>query len=67
VRHQRNRRIFNESGIADQNVAVLKYPTQGIRHTKIFRPLRVADMDTDVSGTEATSNEEAFLGKWILF
>jgi hypothetical protein len=28
-----------------------------------FAPLRAADMDTDVSGTEVTSNEEAFPGR----
>jgi hypothetical protein len=33
------------------------------RHPKHFHPLRAADMDTDASGTEATSNEEAVPGK----
>jgi hypothetical protein len=28
-----------------------------------FAPIRTADMDTDASGTEATSNEEALPGK----
>jgi hypothetical protein len=61
--HRRNRRNFKESSSAEQNVARLNIPPQGGRHPKLLHPLRAADMDTDASGTDATSNEEAVPGK----
>jgi hypothetical protein len=44
---------------AEQNVALLEHPTQGSRHLKIFAPFRAAEMDTDASSTETTSNKVA--------
>jgi hypothetical protein len=65
VRPRRNQLNFKESGSAEQNVARRKHsPPQGSRHPKLFRtPLRAANMDTESSGTKATSNEEAVPGK----
>jgi hypothetical protein len=61
--HRRNHRNFKESCSADQNVDRLKHPSQGSRHPKFFAPLRAADMDTDTSDTEASSNEETVPSK----
>jgi hypothetical protein len=38
-------------------------PPKEVVTRNCFAPLRVADVDTDASGTEATSNEEQFLAK----
>jgi hypothetical protein len=40
-------------------------PPKGVVTRNFFAPLRAADMDTDASGTEATSNEEAVPGKRV--
>jgi hypothetical protein len=59
ARHRRNRRNFKESESADQNFAHLKRPPppKEVVTQNFFAPLRAADMDTESSGTEATSNE----------
>jgi hypothetical protein len=63
ARDRRSRRNFKDSGSADQNVARFKHLPKEVVTRNFLAPLRVADMDTDASGTEATSNEEAAPGK----
>jgi hypothetical protein len=49
-----------KAAVQDENVARLKHsPPQAGRHSKLFRPFRATNMNTDSSGTETTSNEEA--------
>lgn len=52
-----------EPAVQAKTSAALNTPHQGGRHRKFFAPLRATEMDTDTSGTEAVSHEEAVRGK----
>jgi hypothetical protein len=49
--------------VQTKTLHALNNPPPGGHHPKFYTPLRAADMYTDASDTEATSNEEAVPGK----
>jgi hypothetical protein len=64
ARHRRNRRNFKASGSEEQIVDLLKYPPKEVVTRNYLAPvMAAADMDTDASGADATSDEDAVPGK----
>jgi hypothetical protein len=53
----------NKETVQTKMPAALNIPPKEVVTRNFFAPLKAADMDTDASGTEANSNEEAVPGK----